>query len=120
MKHLMESDTVNEGSLLKQAIIAFSRTGADVVAVVDKTKKLIGIITNGEIERAINMGSDIYKTTIFDMVNRFPVYINSEEMAVDALKIMMEKNIHSIPVVKEERIVGIISKQSILDIGIYV
>lgn len=120
MKQLLETDAINENAFVKDAIIVIGRTGTDIVAVVDQIKKLIGIITNGDIERAVNLGVDIYTTEILNMINRFPVYINSEEMAVDALKIMMEKNIHCIPVVKEERIVGVINKQSILDIGIYI
>lgn len=118
--NVLEEIGVEEDALLKEAILQFGRFGTDLLPVVSKEKVLFGIITNGEVERAIQKQADIYRETISSMVNFFPVYVEADTMAISALQIMIQNQIHSLPVVKEERVIGIVSKETILQAGVYI
>ena len=82
--------------------------------------RLCGVVTNGDIERCLEKGLDVYNEGIGSLVNRFPVYVNDDSMAIDALGVMVENNIKALFVVKNDKVVGIIEKQVIVDSGIYV
>jgi len=120
MRRINACDTVKEDGTVRDAIISLSHTGAEIIAVTNKNGQLCGIITNGDIERHICQSQDIYACKITDMINRFPVFVNDDSMAIAALAIMKENSIKAVPVVKEERIVGILEQQVIVDAGIYI
>ena len=119
MRRISHADIVKEDSTVRDVILALSHTGAEIVAVGDAMNCLCGIITNGDIERCLSQNCDIYQHKITDMITKYPVYVNDDSMAIDALAVMQENGIKAVPVVKEEKIIGILEQQMILDVGIY-
>lgn len=119
MRRISHADIVKEDSTVRDVILALSHTGAEIVAVGDEKNCLCGIITNGDIERCLSQNCDIYQHKITDMITKYPVYVNDDSMAIDALAVMQENGIKAVPVVKEEKIIGILEQQMILDVGIY-
>ncbi len=120
MKRVNNADVLKVDSTVKDALLALSHTGSEIIAVCDESSRLCGIITNGDIERYLTQNQDIYEQKITEMINRFPVFVNDDSMAIDALAVMKENGIKALPVVKEERIVGILEQQVIVDAGIYI
>ena len=91
-----------------------------MVNVVDEENKLAGILTDGDLRRLLQKGVDIYSLNIDDVMTKSPKFIKDNLMAVDALKIMNEKNITAMPVINDEhKVVGTIRIQEILNEGIY-
>lgn len=120
---LMHSGTdnavVSEGSSLRSAIVEMSAKGLSMVTVVDAEGRLKGIITDGDLRRMLEKGVDVYHETIDAVMTRDPKWIDSREMAVNALQFMSDKRITSMPVLDEqEKVVGSILMQDIYKAGI--
>jgi len=105
-------------STLKDAIVELSKKGLGIVSVVDKSDKLIGVITDGDLRRQLEKGVDVYNLHVQDIMTKTPVVIETGRMAVDALNILKKKNISCMPVLSEGVAIGTIKLQDIIGIGI--
>lgn len=103
---------------LKDAIIELSRKGLGVVAVVDNSDNLLGIITDGDLRRQLEKGADVYSLKVEEIMNSLPTVISRERLAIEALKIMKQKNISCLLVTEEEKAIGVIRLQDIIGVGI--
>lgn len=118
MKSVNSETFISENSTILEAIQAMINSNTDLIAVVNNKQRLIGIVTNGDLK--CNMvDKDIKINTIKDFVHYYPVFVDVSSMAIEALKIMTEQHVHALPVVKEDRPIGIIEKSEILKYGIY-
>ncbi|RKI40419.1 KpsF/GutQ family sugar-phosphate isomerase [bacterium D16-51] len=109
---------VKENATILQAIEAMINTDTDMIAVVNDEDKLIGIVTNGDLKKYMP-GKDINKETIQNLVHYYPVFVDISSMAIEALQIMEDKHVHAVPVVNEDKPVGVIERREILKYGIY-
>lgn len=119
MRPIKAETFINENATFLDAIEAMINTDTDMIAVVNDSEKLIGIITNGDLRRNIPQ-KNIKVDGIKEYIHYYPVFVDASSMAIEALKIMTEHHIHALPVVKEERPIGIIEKREILKYGIYI
>ena len=103
---------------LKDAIIELSKKGLGAVTVVDDNDNMLGVITDGDLRRQLEKGVDVYKLKVEDIMSKFPSTISREMLAVDALKVMKEKNISCLLVTKGNRAIGTIRLQDIIGVGI--
>lgn len=114
-----DNATIVEGSSLRSAIVEMSAKGLSMVTIVDAQQKLKGIITDGDLRRMLEKGVDVYNQTIDTVMTKNPKWINSREMAVNALQYMSDMRITSMPVLDESGIVvGSILMQDIFKAGI--
>jgi len=114
-----DNAVVSEGSSLRSAIVEMSTKGLSMVTVVDAQGKLKGIITDGDLRRMLEKGVDVYNESIDTVMTKNPKWIDSREMAVNALQFMSDKRITSMPVLDEqEKVVGSILMQDIYKAGI--
>lgn len=114
----VENAVVTENASLKEAIFELSKKGHGIVSVVDKNNKLIGVITDGDLRRQLEKEVDIYSLHAQEIMTKTPITIQSGKLAVEALNLMKEKNINSMPVLNGNLLVGTIRLQSIINIGI--
>lgn len=114
-----DNAVVQEGTSMKDTIIEISKKGLGMVSVVDATQHLRGIVTNGDLRRQLDEGVDIYALRVEDVMTKRPIVINSEQLAVEALNLMKERMINSLPVTdRQGRLIGTIRWQDILHAGI--
>jgi len=118
MKPIKDDIFINEKSTMLEAIQAMINTDCDMITIVNEHQKLIGIVTNGDLKRNIQ-NIDINKALIKELIHYYPVFVDETSMAIEALQIMEKKQIHALPVVKDDRPIGIIEKRDILKYGIY-
>ena len=87
------------------------RMGVDLVM---ETQQLKGIITDGDIRRALTAnGADTLNKTAQDFMTRSPKTIHQEEFLAKADELMKAKKIHSLVVVDDEnRVVGLVEFSS--------
>lgn len=104
-------------STLKEAISEMCGKPIGILNIVDEKMQLKGIITDGDIRRALNNGKQI-DIIIDDIMNRSPIVIEDGTLAVDALSIMINKRIETAPVIKNKILVGTIQIKDILKEGI--
>lgn len=103
---------------LKDAIIELSKKGLGAVTVVNDDNKVIGIITDGDLRRQLEKGVDVYSLKVEDIMSKKPSIVSKEMLAIEALKILKEKNISCLLVTENENAVGTIRLQDIIDAGI--
>ena len=110
---------VNVGCTLQNAIVEMSTKGLSMVTVIDDEMRLKGIITDGDLRRMLQRGVDVYHEVIDRVMTKNPKWIDSRELAVNALQKMNDLRITCMPVLNEEMIVsGSILMQDILKAGI--
>lgn len=96
-----------ESASVKQSLITLDETAKKILLVTNKEEKLVGTITDGDIRRWILKNGDLEKAVKYIM-NNSPKYV-FEDNKKEAVKIMLENGIDSIPVVdKEFRIKNVI------------
>ncbi|HAV2054702.1 TPA: KpsF/GutQ family sugar-phosphate isomerase, partial [Raoultella ornithinolytica] len=109
----MQSDQlpiVNLHDDFSVAINAMSSGNYGLVVICDNLK-LSGIITDGDLRRAIDKyGRDIFDLKVSDMVKLEPYTIEPSDSISYAYDLMEEKNITSLIVVDHGRVVGILKK----------
>ena len=91
------------------------------VSVVDDTGALVGLVTDYDIRRAVGEGLNIFSMTIPQIMNPHPVAIAADDKAVQALKIMeeREKPLAVLPVIEGNRLVcGMIHLHDLVDKGL--
>ncbi len=89
-------------------------------------KKLLGIITSTDVIRFLNakelfdhlnsnLATDVLKTTISDIMVKDPVTVEPNMTIGELCDLFLEKNIGGVPVVKDDKIMGIITERDILN-----
>ena len=92
---------------IKDAIEVIDRGSAQVALVIDNDGKLLGIVTDGDVRRAILRGIVIDEVISLIMV-KTPVCVKEGTSRENALGLMRQKAIHHIPIVSDSmRILGL-------------
>lgn len=100
---------------LKEAIIELSRKKAGIVAVM-QGGRIEGIITEGNLRRALEQELDVYSMKVNEIMTRNPVCIMEGRLAVDAMKLLHEKNISSLIVLDSQGdYVGVVTLQMVIN-----
>lgn len=118
-----ENPTIASGSSWVEVVRAISKGGLGAVCVVDGDGRLAGIITDGDLRRAIEQTSheSLAKLTSDDFMTRKPIVVMPELLAFDALRLMEDRpsQISVLPVVdQDEKCVGLIRVHDIVRSGL--
>jgi arabinose-5-phosphate isomerase len=118
-----ENPTIATGSSWVEVVRAISKGGLGAVCVVDPNGRLAGIITDGDLRRAIERTSHdaLAKLTCAEFMTRQPTVATPHLLAFDALRLMEDRpsQISVLPVVDEDQIcVGIIRVHDIVRSGL--
>jgi arabinose-5-phosphate isomerase len=108
---------VSVNDTLKEAIdeISSKRLGATVIM---NQKKIVGIITDGDIRRILSKHKDPLNLKISSLENKLPMIIDHEYLAFDALSLMNSKKISQLIVTKDGEYMGMVHIHQILKSGI--
>ena len=118
-----ENPTVGTGSSWVEVVRAISKGGLGAVCVVDDAGRLAGIITDGDLRRAIEQTSheSLAKLTCDEFMTCKPVVATPELLAYDALRLMEDRpsQIAVLPVVDQDQMcVGLIRVHDIVRNGL--
>jgi arabinose-5-phosphate isomerase len=118
-----ENPTIETGSSWVEVVRAISKGGLGAVCVVDRDGRLAGIITDGDLRRAIEQTSheSLAKLMSDDFMTRKPVVVTPELLAFDALRLMEDRpsQISVLPVVdQDDKCVGLIRVHDIVRSGL--
>ena len=86
--------------------------------VLDNKGHLLGVITDGDIRRAIQAKKSLEKTLCKEIMNTHPYVVKANDLVVDCLQFMMTNNVHSVPVTDKEVVVGTLQLKDIFKEGI--
>jgi arabinose-5-phosphate isomerase len=118
-----ENPTIATGSSWVEVVRAISKGGLGAVCVVDAQGHLTGIITDGDLRRAIEHTDhdSLANLTCDEFMTRQPTVATPELLAFDALRLMEDRpsQISVLPVVDEEQMcVGLIRVHDIVRSGL--
>jgi arabinose-5-phosphate isomerase len=112
---------VQEDALMKDALFVITAKGLGVTGVCDSNGALKGVITDGDLRRALAKGFDILNQHASEIMKSGPLRIKQSELAAAALQIMEKRSITSLFVFENDQIsspCGIIHLHDILKSGI--
>ncbi len=112
---------VSEDDSMKLVLLEMTSKRLGVTGVCNKQRELIGIVTDGDLRRALEKGFDILKTTARDVMTPAPKTISREALAAEALRRMELHSITSLFISDNESpcsVDGIIHLHDILRAGI--
>ena len=113
-----EAPLVNVNDPLKEVIIEISSKRLGATAVIDDNKKMVGIITDGDLRRMLQKQTKIENIKAQDIMTKSPKTINKNQLAINAFNIMEEYNITQLAVMEGERYKGMVHLHDILKEGI--
>ncbi|MGB9874146.1 MAG: KpsF/GutQ family sugar-phosphate isomerase, partial [Hydrogenobacter sp.] len=97
-----EVPIVYEDTPMPDVIIEMTSKGFGATAVIDKSGKLVGIITDGDLRRFVKNGGDFNTAKAGDVMTRTPKTAKANELAAEALKRMEDHKITVLIVIDDE------------------
>jgi arabinose-5-phosphate isomerase len=99
---------------VKEALLVMTRAKSGSVSVVNKSGKLAGVFTDGDLRRHMSDDGDVLSQTLGKVMTRKPICIREDALAVEALKIFNQRNIDDLIVINARREpVGLIDLQDL-------
>jgi arabinose-5-phosphate isomerase len=112
---------ISEKTLMKDAIFEITSKRLGVTGVGDTEGRLVGVITDGDLRRALEKFSDFFNREASEVMTRNPKWIEKDALAAKAVQRMEEYSITSLFVfnqVGEKVPVGIIHLHDLLKAGV--
>lgn len=88
--------TVSPAASMTDTILAISRGGLGMAAVVDAGHRVLGIFTDGDLRRAFEKRIDLQNARIEALMHRNPYTIGPEQLAVEAVEMMERHRINAL------------------------
>jgi arabinose-5-phosphate isomerase len=112
---------VGSDTLMRDALFVITAKGLGIVGVTDASGNLQGVITDGDLRRALEQGVDILQARAGELTRGNPKRISRDELAAKALQRMEQYAITSLFVFEDEKggkPVGVIHLHDLLKAGI--
>ena len=104
--------------LSKDVIKEISQKGLGVTLVEDKSSKLLGLITDGDVRRAIESSDDFFSLQAQDFMTTSFNSVSPDQLASDCLEVMAEKKIGCLIVMETDQILGIVNQKDLIKLGL--
>jgi len=107
---------VHADASVSAALMEMTRTGLGILAVVEDTRHLLGVFTDGDLRRAVDDSQvDLRNTPVTRLMTREPKTIAPDQLAVEAARLMEEFKINALIVIDaERRVVGALNIHDLL------
>ncbi len=117
-----ENPIIHVGNTVKDALFVMTEKGLGAVSVIDVDEKIVGIITDGIIRRAISKDKSLLDESVENIMFDKPLTISPNKLAAEALSVMDKhkpRPVTVLPVVDEnKKVVGIVHLTDLLRQGI--
>lgn len=116
-----KNGVVSTKASIEEAINEMSTKQLGLVCIENEEHKLCGLITDGDLRRALHKKIDIYALGTKDIMTKSPRHISEDAMAVEALQMMKEKKISCLPVLSADgKLVGSITLPMLASVGLVI
>ncbi len=121
--HKNEENPLVTGNMsVKDALFVITDKGLGAVSVVDEEKRLVGLLTDGDVRRGLSKGFAFLDRPVVEIMTKTPKTITRTKLAAEALH-LMESNkprpITVLPVVDaEQRVVGLLHMTDLVHQGV--
>jgi arabinose-5-phosphate isomerase len=122
LEDIMKTDdampVVARSSRFEEVVVEISRKRLGAALVVEK-KKLIGIITDGDLRRLLERRVDIYAMKADEMMTTDPMTAPPDMLGATALAILEEKKRTQLPIVDgRSRLLGVVHLHDLIEAGL--
>ena len=108
---------IDENASMKDAVLEITKKSFGHVGVINKAKKIIGIVTDGDLRRSIN--NNLLDKKVKLVMRSSPLLIKEDELCTDALDLMNNKKISCLFIEKDQKPIGIVHIHDCLKFGKY-
>jgi dTDP-glucose pyrophosphorylase len=106
-KRILERAIIREGATIRDALVSLNESACQIVLVLDADGRLIGLMTDGDLRRAMLAGATL-ADGIGPHLRRSFTSVQREASRVDVLDLMRALRISEVPIVDAEgRLVGL-------------
>lgn len=109
---------VDSDTSFQDVLVTTTSKKLGLAIVVDSSNKLLGVITDGDLRRACELGPELFKKCAKDIMTSNPKTIAVGEKAYTALQVMEEFNITSLVVHDVNSVVGVVHIHDLVKAGI--
>ena len=105
--------TVNQDELVEMVAYLMHVRGIRHVLIEDNEHKLVGIVSYRSILRLMSGGrtrDEVENLPVSEVMEREPVTITPETPTLEAIRLMRDRQVSALPVVKTEQLVGLVSE----------
>jgi arabinose-5-phosphate isomerase len=111
--------SVRTGTLLVDALLEMSQKGLGMTAVVGKDGELLGLMTDGDLRRALQRGIDVHAVPVDAVMTRNPRTVGPNLLAAEAIKYMEQFRINGFLVLDEKmRPIGAFNMHDLFRAGV--
>lgn len=111
---------IGEGATMAEALTEMNRISLGVVLILGPGNTLSGIISDGDIRRALAQGEPLFEMQVEEMMTRDPLQIDPQAPAYDALNLMERHEVTVLPITDAgKNIRGIVHLHDILGKGAF-
>ncbi|GBL04894.1 KpsF/GutQ family sugar-phosphate isomerase [Glaciecola sp. KUL10] len=111
---------VSLNSSVTEALFEISEKGLGMTGIIDDTKQLVGVFTDGDLRRALDRKIDIHTASVSAVMTPSCITINANQLAVDALNLMQQRKINALLVTQDnnKQAVGALKMHDLLKAGV--
>jgi len=104
---------------LSAGLLEMSRKGLGMTTVVDGSRRVLGVFTDGDLRRALDKQLDVHATRMHDVMTANPKMARPRMLAAEAVHLMEAHRITALPVVDEQgTLVGALNVHDLLRAGV--
>jgi arabinose-5-phosphate isomerase len=115
-KNLTPKVTIN--TPITEALLEITSGRLGATAIVDEHQNILGILTDGDVRRMIQQSPEWPTLKLEDIINKHPLTIANNELAVNALNLMKANSVSQLIVTQNNKYSGFIHIHDLLQEGI--
>ena len=109
---------VSKEATLRDALLEITRKNLGLTVICDDLMKIEGIFTDGDLRRVFDMGADVRRLGIAEVMTPGGVRVRPGTLAVDALNLMQSRHITCVLVANGDQLLGVVHMHDLLRAGV--
>ena len=110
----IEVITVKADTPIYEALYLLAKNKISGMPVVDDEKQVVGVLSEKDVLKIFFDKKLDVKSTVEDYMSRDVICFIEEDSAIDVCKFFIRSNIRRVPIVKDNKLVGIVSRSDII------
>jgi arabinose-5-phosphate isomerase len=110
---------IHAGALLREALVEMTKKGLGMTAIIDEEARVLGIFTDGDLRRSLDLGVDVHATPVREVMTRDCITATPELLAEEALHLMETHKINALLILDgDARLIGALNMHDLLRAGV--
>ncbi len=106
--------TVKADTPIYEALYLLTRNKISGIPVVDEDEEVIGVLSEKDVLNILFDKKLDVKSTVEDYMSRDVICFTEDDSAIDVCKFFIRSNIRRVPITKDNKLVGIVSRADII------